>query len=449
MGLIGELKRAEIFPQQLGDRIGDLGSDAPERQLADLYAAYQNHLQQRNLYDAEGRFWNAKRVLAEADSKGPVEPLDLLAVAGFTDFTGAQIDILRLLADRSGRTLLSLPLATVTEDAREEDLFDTPRLTLSRIEAAMPGRLDRTAISEADDLPAALAHVRDHLFSITPTAAPKERDAIELIEEAGLTAEIEQIATRIKRRIADGRWQTDDLLVVCRDLPSRREQIAEVFTRYGVPFQITAAPPLSDSPPVRYLLRWVQLLIDDMPRRSLVALLASPYFHAPPPATPFDDAIPAEVEWVTREAGILRGRQSFLERLAGHRLWLERRAESAGSDPDEMVNAERRDMQLASLRRAEDFLAGLWEWLEQMPTRGSAKQFATVLGQWAHDLQLAPSPRDCLRCPSVDTGGCPLSEEGTGTHVHGGTREPVPDKLRAWQNSGASLNYDVARRAFM
>ena len=156
MGLIGELKRAEIFPQQLGDRIGDLGSDAPERQLADLYAAYQNHLQQRNLYDAEGRFWNAKRVLAEADSKGPVEPLDLLAVAGFTDFTGAQIDILRLLADRSGRTLLSLPL---TEDAREEDLFDTTRLTFSRIETAMPGRLDRMAISAAHDLPVALARV--------------------------------------------------------------------------------------------------------------------------------------------------------------------------------------------------------------------------------------------------------------------------------------------------
>jgi ATP-dependent helicase/DNAse subunit B len=399
-GLIGELKRAEIFPEQYARRLGAREVRPGERELGEIYTRYQQHLLDRRLYDAEGRFWNAKRILAEG-GEPPVATLHLLAVAGFSDFTGAQIDILRILAERSGRTILSLPCA---EDGRE-DLFETPRRTLARLEAAIGGKLERSVRQETPDGPADLAHVRDHLFRVESPRPSGKPEAVTIVEEAGENAEVERAAVLIKQNVAAGRWQLDGVLVVCRSLQARRKQIAEVFGRHQIAHRLTRPAPLSDSPVVRYLLRWVQLLLDDVPRRSLLALLASPYFRPPPGTGAFERTTVADVEWVTRRAGILRGREGFLERLTGYRAWLERRDEVA-QDADELAGGEQRDVLIQASRRAEGFLAGLWPWLERMPSRGTLTQFTAALRAWARDLQLA----EALQA-EADAAGDPIRAE--------------------------------------
>ena len=66
--LIGELKRLEIWPEDFERACAARGVARKDRELLDLYTAYQQLLREHQLYDAEGRFWSAR--LAEEDLGG-------------------------------------------------------------------------------------------------------------------------------------------------------------------------------------------------------------------------------------------------------------------------------------------------------------------------------------------------------------------------------------------
>ena len=72
---------AEDFRQACQQR----GLQAKDRELLDLYEAYQQQLNAHHLYDAEGRFWSAAIC---CNKPGPAyDRLQLVVVDGFADFT--------------------------------------------------------------------------------------------------------------------------------------------------------------------------------------------------------------------------------------------------------------------------------------------------------------------------------------------------------------------------
>jgi len=97
--LIGELKRLEIWPAEFLRACEARGLRPKDRELFELYDAYQQQLLEHNLYDAEGRFWSARELLKRGQRR-PFERLRLVVADGFTDFTRTQHEILELLAGR-------------------------------------------------------------------------------------------------------------------------------------------------------------------------------------------------------------------------------------------------------------------------------------------------------------------------------------------------------------
>ncbi len=71
---IGELKRLEIWPEEFRRACQDRGGlTDKDRELAEIYDAYQQLLREHDLFDAEGRFWSARDVLQRGEGTGERE----------------------------------------------------------------------------------------------------------------------------------------------------------------------------------------------------------------------------------------------------------------------------------------------------------------------------------------------------------------------------------------
>src|SRR5947209_2209306 len=66
LGTFTELKENKITPAAFASA----AADAPEQQLADLYAAYHEYLRLHDLYDVPGRAWRAGEMLRDG-RRGP------------------------------------------------------------------------------------------------------------------------------------------------------------------------------------------------------------------------------------------------------------------------------------------------------------------------------------------------------------------------------------------
>ena len=65
LGFVSELKRDETWPEQFEMACRQRGWLPRDAELSLLYRRYQDRLNELSLYDAEGRFWSARSVLAE------------------------------------------------------------------------------------------------------------------------------------------------------------------------------------------------------------------------------------------------------------------------------------------------------------------------------------------------------------------------------------------------
>jgi ATP-dependent helicase/nuclease subunit B len=174
---ISELKRLEIWPDDFRKACTARGLDQRDVELSEIYDVYQQALREHGLFDAEGRFWSARDVLARGEGRGtrgegreardegqaiqssasdqantapsPLAPLpSLIVVDGFTDFTRTQHEILAILASRGAEMLVTLPLEAAP---RRDDLFAKPLKTLAELRrrhvGAMVETLDRPTSS--------------------------------------------------------------------------------------------------------------------------------------------------------------------------------------------------------------------------------------------------------------------------------------------------------------
>ena len=281
VSFIQELKRLEIWPQELSEACGRRTADK-DRELFHLYDQYQRLLTKHNLYDAQGRFWSARALLREGLA-GPLAHLRHVFVDGFTDFTRTEHEMLEILAGRVDSLSISLPGEV---DSSRGDLFAKSAKTLAELRRRHPqmvvDEMPRRRMS-----PTAIAHVERHLFAqgagITPV---RDAEGIEIVAAGGATHEIELLARRIKRLLAEGDpdaagapVRPADVLVVFRSLDETADQLREIFGQFGVPVAIGIRPALRRAPITAALTAWLRLDLDDWPFRQVLATLAHNYFR--------------------------------------------------------------------------------------------------------------------------------------------------------------------------
>ncbi len=326
---IAELKRAAIDPANLAQTADDAKHLPKNADLLAVYTAYQQYLNDNNLYDTEGQAWLARDLLvatpnASAESCG-LGKTSMLIADGFTDFTPTQLEILRLLSARLDKTVFTLPL---TNDSRTR-MWRWSANTASAINDAFGERLT-TLRAECPGNNSDLHDIQASLFDMqaAPIATPAN---LQIIEAAGMDAEVAAVARRVKLLLTQGE-EPDDIAVITRSGISYDATIRRVFRHHDIP--LAAKPtPLADMPIVRFAADAASLA-PQFASDDVLRVLRSSYFR-PESLGNFTRPTAAIAEMIIREGNVLEGRQAYAT-AAQRMIWSCSRATRNEDEPRTM-----------------------------------------------------------------------------------------------------------------
>lgn len=302
---IADAKRARLEPEKL-----DPSADSPRlRDLATIYAAYQTILQDRALADEEGIGWLALRELQGDAAR--YNDFGYIAADGFDEFDATQAALLETLAARNPHVDLFL----TCQDGR------AAHARFARVRDQFPNAMRQELPARAPPRRAALEHLERALFE---TNAPRAAcdDSIQLVAAADRLREVQAIAREVKQLMLQG-TRAQDIAVLFRSLETYQPLVREVFTAYGIPFRVRGGMSLASNPLIAEILNLLALSANDFPRRETMDALRSSYFRWREP----DAEAVADIDTITREAVVVRGREAFRdafvkprEKLAGEEM---------------------------------------------------------------------------------------------------------------------------------
>lgn len=382
LALISELKRGEVWPEHFEETISSRTDNPRDSELAAIYQAYQDCLHEGNLYDGEGRFWSARDQLSRGHW-GPFGDLSLVVVDGFSDFSHTQYEILQLLAGRTEKMLLTLPLES---QLRRSDLFAKSVDSLETLKSRLAVKVEPLVDTEASPLRPALQTVCDHLFENPREIVPTdEANGIEILAATGELGEVRSLALAVKELLLAGNSPCD-IVVAFRSVGEYAELVDEVFTEAGIPFTCSVSDSLSGAAVIKTLMSVLQVEAEDWPFRRLKGLLDSSYFS--PEWPEFEDSqVERDVAVQLRRHKLRGGRQVIIERLEK----TSRREMSDEDAPRHRIERARQTRESAA--RAASLLSRLATVLEPLRRRNTLRVWSETLLRIARELRIDPRTR--------------------------------------------------------
>jgi ATP-dependent helicase/nuclease subunit B len=394
--LLAELKRAEVWPEQLAQH----AVSRKGQQCANLYARYQQQLGRLHLFDLEGRLWYARDLL-ERGQKRPFENVRAVFVVGFTDFTRTQREILVKLCEWVEELWLALP----GEDGDERaELFARPRAVAERFaphgvvvarssdratsadrrSPELQGDLRSGQVARSEDRattsPAGLAHVERQLFRpLQALVRSADADGLLLVEAPGILGEVRLVAREVKTLLLQG-TPADEILLTAREIVPYADLVREVFAEYGIPLDLEGAEPLARNPAVVALLRALRVPEDDWPFAAVTALLRSGYFRPDWTETREMSDVAQRAEALLRLLGQPRHREAYLRAID---KWAD---EPDPAPPDEQAEASRRARIHKWAVQCRPFLRRFFAAWDAAPGRAPLDRHLDWLRRFADDL---------------------------------------------------------------
>jgi len=297
---IKELKQSLVTPEAFAA----YAHRPKDHDIARIYTGYQQFLQASQLVDRDGAGWVALECLRQAPPLAA--HVGLLAVDGFDNFTPLQVELLNALAGQAEESLLTLTY----EEQRQHDAGRIFARTLERLTRRGVWVVQPHQPSHALPRLDALRHLERELFAIQPRQTPA-LGALHLIEAPDPRNEVKAVLRAIKTLLLGGA-HPESILVVMRDVGRYAAALRQSAAAYGVPAVVRQPESVLSNPAVRMVLGLLDLHRYDFPRRQLLDVLRSPYFHIP-------DLNAAQVdilEAVSMARPIVRGKKAWLRGLA-------------------------------------------------------------------------------------------------------------------------------------
>jgi len=280
-GLIAELKAARIHPQAFARAVEAMGGEPRLGELAGVYSAYQARLQARGWADRAGLGWLAVEALEER-AADVARDWPLLVVDGFDSFTRVQLALLKVLAGRVGRMIVTLTGAA--DGSRRPLVHERFERTRRDVEQALGVEASSLPWQAAPPAPP-LAHLEAGLFR--GDAAPVDATgAVELLEAPDRAAEVRAALRWLKACVVQGPMRPGEVGLLARNIQAYRPFIQQVAAEFGLPVRLLDGLPLRANPAVAALLNLLRLVLprsaEDpgpaLPRRLVVEAWRCPYF---------------------------------------------------------------------------------------------------------------------------------------------------------------------------
>jgi ATP-dependent helicase/nuclease subunit B len=303
---IYELKQNVIYPETFKE----VASSDKDHDLAAIYTAYQQMLQQNDLVDRDGEGWLALSALRDDPEKIP--GLALLLVDGYDQFTRLQAQLIALLASRAERTLVTLPTVAGREQTIGRRFSEAvAQLNEAHERLGQPLKIAHLQAAVHVSKPSALLRLAEDSFPLEVQAHSSE-GCLYWIEAPDLVQEAAAVMRRVKRLLLTTNCRPDDVLVAVRDWDRYGRHLANAARQYSVPIELHYSDSLANNPLIIALNQLVMLHQNDFRRHDLLDVLRSPYFDIPGFGRVETDLL----ERISRVLVVTGGRDAWIEAVS-------------------------------------------------------------------------------------------------------------------------------------
>ena len=356
-----ELRGALVRPERFLEYTRDA---TPARyELAQLYSRFLSRLKALNWIDQEGQSWLAIDTL-ESDPKAAAH-LRLVVADGFTSFTGARRQFLRLLGQQVGELFVTLP----GKIGSSRMVHHRSLAVIETLQSDLSPKV--TELDAAPRLPPEILHVEQHVldpgdFEIQETHKPIMLEARSQSEEARETLRwIKELNVRQNIPLSA-------CAVFVSNLDMYQPLLRAAANEFGVKVHFSQPDPLAESPAVLAMLALLTHPLEDYPTRTLLNTLHSPYFDFAMEAKDLEN-----LEKVSQQAIIVLGQEQW--KVAWEMLEKSRAHASVQLDDER----QRKDLTDGiDLRILRSNLDRFWELYSQIDTERSQADWV----EWLENL---------------------------------------------------------------
>ena len=277
--IIRELKAGGILPEQFAAAVNGMGGELRLGELAKLYSAYQERLQDENWSDYVGEVWLA----AEALERNPelCSAWKSLLFDGFDDLSPVQLRVILALKTQVSEL-------TITLTGAEGDL--TRPLVHKRFQRTMElladgDSLEIIYLEEKDrkKFPVTLlTRLESNLFRMEEENLMDNDGVLQMAAVPDREAEVRFALRWIKSLIVKDNFHPGQTALLMRSLEPYRSIIYQVASEYGIPVQVQGGIPLIENPAIAALfdlLKAMQPGKEQFNWRAVVEAWRSPYFN--------------------------------------------------------------------------------------------------------------------------------------------------------------------------
>jgi ATP-dependent helicase/nuclease subunit B len=278
--VISEYKKQGTVPGTLKIESRNLKSSEKNKaeDIAEIYSNYQEKIKQLNVNEI-GDIYSALIQNSPFEFTEKLRSLypkvDLIIINGFDEFTTPEIEIIDLISIISNsRLFLTF------------DYYKFNPLIFSHLEKCY-SKLIKKGFREIDDRsPASFdkfrLSVRENLFLKKPVPLEKQNsfiDKLTFIQARNRETEIELTAKEIKDLITKKKVEPHKICIAFNLIQKYSPIIRDIFSLYGLPFNLTDRFSLSSSSPVTALINFLEILENDYFYKNIFRALSSGYIN--------------------------------------------------------------------------------------------------------------------------------------------------------------------------
>ena len=214
-----------------------------------------------------------KNILLENNDIFKNQPL---FIDGFSGFTKAQLEVVRLLLSRCREVDITLTLDP--EGSQNEELFMISQMTYDVlkdiakrdfVDIKAPVKLTQAPRYENEDIAKLEQNVFRHRFKKFET----EPKGVTVYSAADLHDECEFVARQIKRLVIERGLRYKDILIICRDEKNYRGILDVILEKYDIPFFMDSRKDVNVKPAVRLIHSIFRLITEGFDREDFLSLL--------------------------------------------------------------------------------------------------------------------------------------------------------------------------------
>ncbi|MEJ5351986.1 MAG: PD-(D/E)XK nuclease family protein [Melioribacteraceae bacterium] len=274
--VISEYKRHGITPEQLKDEAEKLERSEKLKALdiADIYDKYLNKCYSINAYE----IGDVYKLLLESNEKkfeesfSSVYPdVNLIVINGFNEFTNPEIKIINRLS------LIEKTELFISFDYNQKNKF-----IFSHLDSCFNQLLNcgfKTINDTAEvNLPKFRLAIRNELFKYYEKEKKYNyKDRVYKFSAYDRENEVEKIAKIIKSLITDEKIEPDKICVVFNLIQNYSSIVRDIFSKNGIPFNLTDRIPLDNSNPVKAIITFLEIAENDYYYQNIFRALSSGY----------------------------------------------------------------------------------------------------------------------------------------------------------------------------